>query len=65
MLQAESVQMRLNSEVGVSFLEFNYMILQGYDFLHLYRPKVRSLRSCNASILILSVLSISHTAMCM
>ena len=37
MLQAESVQMRLNSEVGVSFLEFNYMILQGYDFLHLYR----------------------------
>ena len=37
MLQAESVQMRLNSEVGVSFLEFNYMILQGYDFLHLHR----------------------------
>ena len=35
--EAESVQMRLNSEVGVSFLEFNYMILQGYDFLHLYR----------------------------
>jgi len=37
MLQAESVQMRLNSEVGVSFLEFNYMVLQGYDFLHLHR----------------------------
>ncbi|MDD3119236.1 MAG: tyrosine--tRNA ligase [Victivallales bacterium] len=30
MLTAESVKMRL--ETGLSFLEFNYMILQGYDF---------------------------------
>jgi len=35
MLTAESVKMRL--ETGLSFLEFNYMLLQSYDFLHLYR----------------------------
>ncbi len=32
MLTAESVKMRLNSEAGISFLEFNYMTLQAYDF---------------------------------
>ncbi len=35
MLSAESVKMRL--ETGISFLEFNYMILQAYDFLLLSR----------------------------
>jgi len=35
MLTAESVKTRL--ETGLSFLEFNYMLLQSYDFLHLYR----------------------------
>ncbi len=35
MLSAESVKLRL--ETGLSFLEFNYAILQSYDFLHLYR----------------------------
>lgn len=33
MLTAESVRLRL--EKGLSFLEFNYMILQSYDFYHL------------------------------
>ncbi|MBC7534058.1 MAG: tyrosine--tRNA ligase [Oligoflexus sp.] len=33
MLTADSVKQRL--EVGLSFLEFNYMILQSYDFYHL------------------------------
>jgi tyrosyl-tRNA synthetase len=33
MLTADSVKARL--EVGLSFLEFNYMILQSYDFYHL------------------------------
>jgi len=37
MLTAESVKMRLNSEAGLSFLEFNYMILQAYDFFVLNR----------------------------
>ncbi|MBN1441070.1 MAG: tyrosine--tRNA ligase, partial [Planctomycetes bacterium] len=33
MLAAESVKMRLDSEAGLSFLEFNYSLLQAYDFL--------------------------------
>jgi len=37
MLTAESVKQRL--ETGLSFLEFNYMLLQSYDFLHLFREK--------------------------
>jgi tyrosyl-tRNA synthetase len=35
MLTADSVRTRL--EKGLSFLEFNYMLLQAYDFLWLYR----------------------------
>ncbi|MGA3086585.1 MAG: tyrosine--tRNA ligase [Thermodesulfobacteriota bacterium] len=34
MLAAESVKQRL--EIGLSFIEFNYQLLQAYDFLHLY-----------------------------
>ena len=33
MLRAESIKQRL--EKGLSFLEFNYMLMQGYDFLYL------------------------------
>jgi tyrosyl-tRNA synthetase len=35
MLTAESYRMRL--ETGLNFIEFNYMLLQAYDFLHLYQ----------------------------
>lgn len=35
MLTAECFKTRL--EKGLSFLEFNYMLMQSYDFLHLYR----------------------------
>ncbi|WP_312641849.1 tyrosine--tRNA ligase [Hydrogenoanaerobacterium sp.] len=35
MLTAECFKSRL--AVGLSFIEFNYMIMQSYDFLHLYR----------------------------
>jgi tyrosyl-tRNA synthetase len=35
MLAAESYKMRL--ETGLNFIEFNYMLLQAYDFLYLYR----------------------------
>ncbi|RMG41830.1 MAG: tyrosine--tRNA ligase [Candidatus Dadabacteria bacterium] len=38
MLQKESVKTRLASS-GLSFTEFSYMILQAYDFLHLYKTK--------------------------
>ncbi|RME68865.1 MAG: tyrosine--tRNA ligase, partial [Alphaproteobacteria bacterium] len=37
MLSFESVKLRLEREQPLSFLEFNYMILQSYDFLELYR----------------------------
>lgn len=35
MLTAESYKMRL--ETGLSFIEFNYMLLQAYDFWHLFK----------------------------
>jgi tyrosyl-tRNA synthetase len=37
MLSFESVKQRLDREQSLSFLEFNYMILQGYDFVELNR----------------------------
>ena len=41
MMAKESVQQRLNGEArdGLSFTEFTYQLLQGYDFLHLYQHK--------------------------
>jgi tyrosyl-tRNA synthetase len=36
MLQKESVSRRLESEEGISFTEFSYVILQAYDFLQLF-----------------------------
>ena len=41
MMAKESVKKRLSSEsnVGMSFTEFSYQLLQGYDFLHLYEEK--------------------------
>lgn len=35
MIKAESYKMRLESEEGLSFIEFNYMLLQAYDFMKL------------------------------
>jgi tyrosyl-tRNA synthetase len=38
MIRKESVRARLEGrEQGISFTEFSYMLLQAYDFLHLYR----------------------------
>lgn len=41
MMAKESVQKRLNGEArdGLSFTEFSYQLLQGYDFLYLYKHK--------------------------
>ena len=36
MIKAESCKLRLESEEGLSFIEFNYMLLQAYDFLELF-----------------------------
>ncbi|MBM3544434.1 MAG: tyrosine--tRNA ligase [Alphaproteobacteria bacterium] len=37
MLTYESVKLRLEREQPLSFIEFNYMVLQAYDFVELYR----------------------------
>ena len=41
MMAKDSVKRRLNGEFqdGMSFTEFTYQLLQGYDFLHLYQTK--------------------------
>ncbi len=36
MVKTESYRVRLESEDGLNFVEFNYMLLQAYDFLKLY-----------------------------
>ena len=36
MIKAESYKIRLESDEGLNFIEFNYMLLQAYDFLELY-----------------------------
>jgi tyrosyl-tRNA synthetase len=48
MLTFESVRLRLEKEEHMSFLEFNYMILQAYDFYHLYREYGCQLQLCGA-----------------
>lgn len=37
MLNKESVGKRMESERGISFTEFTYQLIQGYDFLHLFQ----------------------------
>ena len=39
MLSFESVKLRLDREQSLSYMEFNYMILQAYDFLELNKKK--------------------------
>ena len=40
MMSLESIKQRLNREQNLSFLEFNYSLLQAYDFLELNRKKI-------------------------
>ena len=39
MLAKDSVKTRLDSESGMSFTEFTYQLLQGYDFAHLCKTE--------------------------
>jgi len=39
MLSKDSVKLRMQSEEGMSFTEFSYQVLQGYDFLHLFQSE--------------------------
>ncbi len=36
MIKSESYKLRLESDEGLTFIEFNYMLLQAYDFMQLY-----------------------------
>lgn len=45
MLTRDSVKKRMDSDQGISFLEFSYQLFQAYDFLHLYQS-----RNCVAQI---------------
>ena len=40
MLSFDSVKLRLEREQSLSYMEFNYMILQAYDFLELNKKKI-------------------------
>ena len=49
MLGREFVQSRLGeSGTGISYAEFSYSLIQGYDFLHLYRDFGATLQVCGA-----------------
>lgn len=49
MLGREFVQSRLGEDgAGISYAEFSYALIQGYDFLHLYREKGATLQLCGA-----------------
>jgi tyrosyl-tRNA synthetase len=48
MLTMDSVKIRLEREQALSFLEFNYMVTQAYDFVELYRRYGCRLQSCGS-----------------
>lgn len=49
MLGREFVQSRLSEEgSGISYAEFSYSLIQGYDFLHLYKEHGVTLQLCGA-----------------
>jgi len=49
MLARDFVQSRLGEgSAGISYAEFSYALIQGYDFLHLYRENKVSLQVCGA-----------------
>lgn len=49
MLDREFVQSRIGEGgAGISYAEFSYSLIQGYDFLHLFREKGATLQLCGA-----------------
>ena len=49
MLGREFVQTRLSEEgAGISYAEFSYALIQGYDFLHLYREFGATMQVCGS-----------------
>lgn len=49
MLSRDFIQSRLGADgAGISYAEFSYSLIQGYDFLHLYRKHGVTLQLCGA-----------------
>lgn len=49
MLSRDFVQKRLSEDgAGISYAEFSYVLIQGYDFLHLFRNKGVTLQVCGS-----------------
>jgi tyrosyl-tRNA synthetase len=48
MLTMESVKLRLDREQPMSFLEFNYSVMQAYDYVELYKRYGCRLQSCGS-----------------
>jgi len=48
MLSKDSVTARMDRDQGISFTEFTYQTLQGYDFYHLYKTKDCQLQACGS-----------------
>lgn len=49
LLQRDFIQSRIGKGgKGISYAEFSYSLIQGYDFLHLYRTKKTTLQVCGA-----------------
>src|SRR3546814_10593744 len=69
MLSFDSVKLRLDREQSLSFLEFNYMILQAYDFLELSRRAACRLqmggRSEEHTSELQSLMRISYAVFCL
>ena len=49
MLKKDAVSARLNSDAGISYTEFSYQILQGLDYLELYRSTAACCRPAAAT----------------
>lgn len=57
MMAKESVKTRLNSEEGMSYTEFTYQLLQGYDFVHLFKVRSLGCSSCAALNIITRIIT--------
>ena len=62
MLTFDSVKLRLEREQSLSYMEFNYMILQAYDFFQLFKTKIvfYKLVVQTNGVILLMVLSLSE-----
>lgn len=58
MLAKDSVRSRMESESGISYTEFTYQLLQGYDFVHLQRE-----HGCRVQVSLAPIASLSDLSL--